>query len=144
MHKYSPRIFLPEEHKNSFGIASEVEKSHRELAGKMSQECINDVIEGCRKLSTMRGVFFEVSMPVKSEILAVIPWNKMEKKWFGVNKLGIFGIEKSTGEVSMTREGEGGVVRGGRSDRQEEEGIHLNSIESKPRSVNFPREMSVR
>ena len=102
----SPRAFLAEKHKNSFGITSEVEKVHREFAGKNPKECINEVVEAFQKLSTMRGVFFEVSVPVKSDIFSVIPWHKMEQRWFGMNENGVYGIDKNTGEVSMGERGE--------------------------------------
>ena len=98
---FSAKIFLPEKHKNAFGIVSEVEKLHRELSEKTTQECINDVVQGCRQLATMKGVFFEVAVPVRSEIFSVIPWNKMEQQWFGVNKNGVFSVSRNTGEVSL-------------------------------------------
>ena len=56
---------------------------------------------GCQQLATMKGVFFEISVPVKSDIFSFIPWNKMEQKWFGVNRNGIFSIDGNTGEVCV-------------------------------------------
>ena len=47
----------------------------------------------------MKGVFFEVTIPVKSDIFVVIPWNKMESRWFGINKNGIFSMDKDSEEV---------------------------------------------
>jgi hypothetical protein len=90
---------LAEKHKNSFGIASDVEKFHREFAGKKAKDCINEVVEAFQKLSTMKGVFFEVSVPVKSDIFSVIPWNKMEHRWFGINANGVYSIDRNSGEV---------------------------------------------
>ena len=95
-------MFLPESHKQRFGISFDVERVHRELSGKFTiQECINQVIEGCEKLPTMRGVFFEVAEPKKSEILKFIPRNKMEGRWFGISQGGIFSINKETEAVSL-------------------------------------------
>lgn len=76
-----------------------MEKVHRELAGKKPNECINEVVEAFQKLSTMKGVFFEVSVPVKSDIFSVIPWHKMEQRWFGINENGVYGIDRNTGKV---------------------------------------------
>lgn len=100
---YDPRVFLAEKHKNSFGISSEVEKVHRELVGKKAKDCINDVVAGCQQLSTLEGVFFAVSVPVKRDIFSLIPWNKMEQTWFGINQNGIFSIKENTGEILFTR-----------------------------------------
>lgn len=77
-----------------------MERAHRNLAGKSTQDCINTVVDGCRKLPTMKGVFFEVKVPIKKELFAVIPRNKLEPRWFGVNQNGIFCMEKDSGEVS--------------------------------------------
>lgn len=74
---------------------------HRKLSGKSKQECINDVVDGCQQLPTMKCVFFEVAVPVKSEIFALIPWHKMEQRLFGINRNGIFSIDKNTGEVGV-------------------------------------------
>ena len=98
---FSPKMFLPEIHKHSFGIANEVEKTHRELGQMTTQDSINLIIEGCQKLSTMSGVFFEVAEPVKSDILKVIPWNKMERRWFGISHNGIHSVNKETEEVGV-------------------------------------------
>ena len=95
----SAKAFLAEKHQSSFGIASEVERVHRELAHKKPKECINEVVQACNQLPTMTGVFFEVAVPIKSEIFSVIPWNKMEQRWFGINRNGIFCMDKSSGEV---------------------------------------------
>ena len=98
----SAKIFLPETHKHSYGIINEVEKVHLEQSEQLTAEdCINDLIQGCEKLATMSGVFFEVAEPVKSDILKVIPWNKMERRWFGISTNGIFGIDKETEEVGV-------------------------------------------
>ena len=133
----SAKTFLPETHKQRFGISSEVEKAHRELSGTFTiQECINRVVEGCERLSTMRGVFFEVSEPIKSDIMKVIPWNKLEGRWFGISINGIFSIDKETEGVRYERhsicwqrseggrEGVGGWVRSEREREQvsEQEG----------------------
>ncbi len=67
----------------------------------MTQQCINDVVDGCQKIPTLRGVFFEVAVPVKRDIMAVIPWNKMERRWFGINQNGVFSTDKDTGEVNL-------------------------------------------
>lgn len=99
----SAKTFLAERHRNSFGIVSEVEKCHRDLSGKSSLECINEVVMGSQQLATMKGVFFEISVPVKSDIFSIIPWNKMEQKWFGMNRNGIFSIDRNTGEVRIDR-----------------------------------------
>ena len=58
----SCKSFLPEGHCDVFGISTEVDKEHRKLAGKSTQECINDVIEGCTRMLTYNGVFFDVSV----------------------------------------------------------------------------------
>jgi len=97
-------MFLPESHKQKFGISFDVERSHRELSSKFTiQECINQVIEGCEKLPTMSGVFFEVAEPKKTEILKFIPRNKMENQWFGISQDGIFSIDKETEMVSSQK-----------------------------------------
>lgn len=76
-----------------------MEKVHRELAGKTAKECINEVVEAFQQLPTMKGIFFEVAVPVKSDIFSVIPWHKMKQRWFGINENGIFSIDRNTGEV---------------------------------------------
>ena len=58
----SCKVFLPAGHCDTFGISAEVDKEHRRLAGKSTQDCINEVIEGCNKLLTYHGVFFDVSV----------------------------------------------------------------------------------
>ncbi len=41
-----------------------------------------------------------VQVPVRREILAVIPWRKMEHRWFGINQHGICSVEQDTGKVT--------------------------------------------
>ena len=38
---------------------------------------------------------------MKSEILAVIPWNKMEQRMFGINQHGIVSVSRDTGKVRL-------------------------------------------
>ena len=59
---FSAKNFLPERHCSSLGIASDVERVHREMDGRSARECINDVIDGCQKMLTFHGVFFEVAV----------------------------------------------------------------------------------
>ena len=58
----SCKVFLPDGYCDTFGIAAEVDKEHSQLAGKSTQECISDVTEGCNRMLTYRGVFFDVSV----------------------------------------------------------------------------------
>ena len=41
-----------------------------------------------------------IQVPVKADIMAVIPWNKMQHRMFGINSHGIFSISKDTGKVN--------------------------------------------
>ncbi|XP_064397866.1 uncharacterized protein LOC135344565 [Halichondria panicea] len=99
---YDAKTFLPQKFHGSFGIVGEVERAHKELSGASTHECINDLIDSCQKLITHQGVFFDVTVPVRREILAVIPWRKMEHRWFGINQHGICSVEQDTGKVLFT------------------------------------------
>ena len=61
-HTCSCKVFLPDEYCDTLGISTEVEREHRRLVGKSTQECINDVIDGCTRLLTYHGVFFDISV----------------------------------------------------------------------------------
>ena len=52
-----------------------------------------------------------LQIPKKSEIMGVIPWNKMERYVFGVNHHGIFKINKQTGKVATTHVHEHSAIR---------------------------------
>lgn len=96
---YDAKMFLPEKLKHAFGIVSEVEKAHKDLIGKSVQQCISECISVCKKTPTYQGVFFDVAVPVKADIMAVIPWNKMQHRTFGINSHGVFSISKDTGKI---------------------------------------------
>ena len=68
---HSCKVFLPDSHYDVFGISAEVDKEHRRLVGKSTQECINDVIDGCTRLLTYQGVFFDVSVSLSSQLKSV-------------------------------------------------------------------------
>lgn len=99
---YDVKHFLPEKHQTAFGISTEVEKAYKDLSGKSVQDCIHMAVECCKKVLTFQGVFFEVAVPVKSDIMMVIPWHKMRQRLFGVNHHGIFSVDKETGKILFT------------------------------------------
>lgn len=98
---YSAKMFLPARLQNSFGIVSEVEKMYLGFEEKKVEDSINEVVAACQQLSTMKGVFFQVTVPVKTDILSLIPRKRMEQRWFGINHNGVFSIDINTGEVGV-------------------------------------------
>ena len=53
--------------------------------------------------------FLTTQVPVKSDIMLLIPWHKMQQRQFGINHRGIFSVDKNTGKVR--REGRRGIGR---------------------------------
>ena len=102
--EFDSRYFLPEKFHGVNRIENAVLKAHRQYENTDLNQAIDSVIQICADIPSAGGVQFDVKVPVKTEILNIVPWKKMESQVLCIDKEGFSCLRKGGKKICLQQD----------------------------------------